>query len=352
MSSSLRIGIVAPPWLPVPPRAYGGTEAFIDVLARGLQAEGHEVTLFTTGDATCKVPRRSCFRSAIGIASGTSAHESRHVVEAYEALVGADVIHDHTVVGPLYARSLHGWPVVTTNHGPFDDVLTPVYRALQRRIPVVAISHHQASTARGLTPAAVIHHGLELGRFPVGSGQGGYAAFLGRMHPDKGVDLAIKAARSAGMPLRIAAKMSEPLEKEYFASIIRPMLGADVEFLGEVGFADKTRLLGEAACLLNPIRWAEPFGLVMAEALACGTPVVTTARGSAPEIVEHNKTGFLCRGERSLVHGLERAGELRRADCRSAAEERFSAERMVREYLAVYEKAITPLPESAEISAA
>jgi glycosyltransferase involved in cell wall biosynthesis len=248
-----------------------------------------------------------------------------------------DIVHDHTLVGPLYADRFPWLPVVTTNHGPFLSDLGPVYRAVSARVPVIAISHHQASTADGVNLAGVVHHGVDCDRFPVGPGGGGYALFLGRMHPDKGVHTAARVARAAGMPLRIAAKMTEPHELRYFAERVEPLLGGDVEYIGEVGTADKLTLLAEAVCLLNPIAWPEPFGMVMIEALATGTPVVTTPAGAAPEIVDHGVTGFVAPSEERLVSALSEVAGLDRATCRKTASERFSADRMVAEHLAIYQ---------------
>jgi glycosyltransferase involved in cell wall biosynthesis len=333
----MRIVIIAPPWVAVPPLAYGGTEAMLDTLAQGLHRSGHDVLLFTTGDSTCPVPRGSVLPRAIGVGVGGSASELRHVIHAYQAARGADLVHDHTLVGPVYADRFPGLPVVTTNHGPFESELGDYYRAIGDRTPVIAISHHQASTADGIPVAAVIHHGVDLERFPVGMGDGGYALFLGRMCPEKGIDVAIGAARRAGTPLRIAAKMSEAAEQLYFDREIRPLLGGDIDFIGEVGYQDKLTLLGEAACLLNPIAWPEPFGMVMVEALACGTPVVATPMGAAPEIIDHGVTGFICSDEASLADALDSATRLDRPTCRQTVAERFSAERMVARHVELYE---------------
>ncbi|MGH9101738.1 MAG: glycosyltransferase family 4 protein [Acidimicrobiales bacterium] len=320
----------------VPPPAYGGTEAVLDTLARGLHAIGHEVTLFTTGDSTCPVPRASVLPRAIGVGVGGSATELRHVIHAYEVAAGADVVHDHTLVGPVYADRFAGLPVVTTNHGPFESELGDYYRAIGERTPVIAISRHQASTARGVPVAAVIHHGVDLDRFPPGPGNGGYAVFLGRMCPEKGVDTAVRAARLAGIPLRLAAKMSEAAEQLYFDRLVRPLLGGDIEYVGELGSVDKLALLGGAICLVNPIAWPEPFGMVMVEALACGTPVVATPMGAVPEIVDHNVTGFVCSGEQALADAVLASTGLDRQACRRAVAARFSAERMVADHSALY----------------
>lgn len=341
-AAALRVGILAPPWLPVPPPAYGGTENVLDTLARGLTQAGAEVLLYSTGDATCPVDRAWSFERAVGVGGGGPLEELRQVIDAYRTFhdAGVEVVHDHTLAGPLYAGWFPDLPVVTTNHGPFDHHLATLYRAVSARVPVIAISAHQASTAPAGTVSAVIHHGIDTDQVPVGAGEGGYALFLGRMHPDKGVDLAIVAARAAGMPLRIAAKMREPHEREYFEATVAPLLGNGVEYLGEVSGADKLELLGSAACLLNPIRWAEPFGMVMIESLACGTPVVATRSGSVPEIVIDGETGFVCSNPADLAGALRRVSDLERRRCRAAAEARFSASRLAADHLRVYRAAI------------
>ena len=336
----MRVAIIAPPWVRVPPPAYGGTEAVLDTLARGLVGAGHDVLLFTSGDSTCPVPRDWVFETALGLGRAGAAAELRHAIAAYDAVADFDVVHDHTLVGPLYADRLPWLPVVTTNHGPFESDLGPLYRAVSDRVPVIAISHHHASTAQGVNLAGVIHHGVEPNDFPVGRGSGGYAAFLGRMSPDKGVHTAARVARAAGIPLRIAAKMSEPAEFEYFSACVKPLLGAGIDYIGELGRADKLALLGEAACLLNPIAWPEPFGMVMIEALVSGTPVVATRSGAAPEIVTDGVTGYLCSDEESLVAALGSLDRLDRGACRAVVEKHFSARRMVADHVAVYEAVV------------
>lgn len=333
----MRIAIVAPPWVPVPPPRYGGTEVVLDGLARGLRAAGHDVLLCTTGDSTCPVPKAVTLPRARGTVQAGSAAEIQHVVRAYDLILDwrADVVHDHTLVGPVYAARFDV-PVVTTNHGPFESELADLYRAISDRVPVIAISHHQASTARATRVAAVIHHGIDAGALPQGAGDGGYAAFLGRMSPDKGVDAAARIARAVGMPLRIAAKLVEPAEHEYFRAKVEPLLGGGVEFVGEVGGAEKAELLGGARCLLNPVRWPEPFGMVMIEALACGTPVLATPHGSVPEIVEDGVTGFVRPTETDLADVLLHVGSIDRDQCRKAVVSRFSIERMVAEHLELY----------------
>jgi glycosyltransferase involved in cell wall biosynthesis len=333
----MRIGLIAPPWIPVPPPAYGGTESVIDRLARGLVRAGHDVLLAAAANSTCPVDRVSGMDDASdgAPASGGVVTELRHVVTSYAAMDQVDVVHDHTMCGPVYRHRPLGVPVVTTNHGPFDRVLTTIYRSLPD-VPVIAISHHQASTARGVRVAAVIPHGIDVAAVPEGAGKGGFAGFLGRMNPDKGPREAALIARAAGVPLKMAAKLREPAEREYFDAEIKPLLCSDVEYVGELGEKDKLELVGNSFALLNPIQWPEPFGLVMIEALAAGTPVVATPAGSAPEIVDDGVTGYLRKGCAGLADALLTAADLDRAACRAAAESRFATERMVREHVQLY----------------
>jgi glycosyltransferase involved in cell wall biosynthesis len=331
----MRIGLIAPPWFPVPPSGYGGIEDVVDNLARGFSQAGHEVLLAAATDSRCPVPLVAGMQASDPGGVGDDWSGLLHVVRAYEAMDGMDIIHDHTLAGPLCAERPASIPVVTTVHGPLTPALAEIYRAAARHVAVVGISRRQV--AEGCVPiASVIHHGIDIPAIPVGPGTGGYACFLGRMCPDKGVAQAIAIARSAGIPLKIAAKMREPGELEYFHNVIEPMLGSNEEFLGEVAGRDKYRLLGDALALLNPIQWTEPFGLVMVEALATGTPVVGTPRGAAPEIVDSGKTGYLAHAMAELARLLPKAALLDRRACRGAAERRFSAARMVADHLNLY----------------
>ncbi len=223
----LKVGLIAPPWVTVPPTIYGGTELVIDHLARGLDARGHDVTLFTTGDSTCPVKRQWLHERAVGTTADLMT-ELSHVEAAYAALADCDIIHDHTLLGLLWAGNIptHA-PVVTTVHGQFTPALSTLYRAIGSHIGVIAISEHQRSTAPTVPVDAVIHHGIDLDMFPMGEGDGGYVVFLGRMSPDKGVHRAINVARAAGKRLIIAAKMWEPEEHRYYHEVVEPLLGDD-----------------------------------------------------------------------------------------------------------------------------
>jgi glycosyltransferase involved in cell wall biosynthesis len=254
-----------------------------------------------------------------------------------------DVVHDHTLVGPFLAPD--PLPVITTNHLPFDDVeMATVYRRLPPTISLVAISHDQAAAGRraGITVDHVIHHGVDVDEIPEGDGRGDehgpYLLCLGRMSPDKGVLVAIAIAEAAGARLLIAAKVNEPEERRYFDTEIAPRCGDRIEFLGEVGGPDKCRLLGGAAALLNPIQWPEPFGLVMIESLAAGTPVIATPWGAAPEIVEHGVNGFLGADTDALVDAVRNIEDIDRHRCRLDVARRFGVDLMVRRHVDAYRR--------------
>ena len=345
----MRIALIAPPWTPIPPPLYGGIELVVDELARGFVAAGHEVTLFATGDSTCPVPTRWTLEHAEGMRIGMAVPELRHVLHAYRELSDHhDIVHDHTVVGPFHAERYPSLPVVTTIHGPFNDELTDLYGALAGRVPVICISRAQRAAAPGVPVAGVIHHGIDAGNFPVGDGKGDsageYLLFLGRMAPDKGAHRAIEVARKAGHRVLLAAKMREAWERAYYEEQVAPLLGSDAVYLGEVSHERKVELLAGAKALLFPIRWNEPFGMVMLESFACGTPVLAFPEGAAPEVVEDGKTGFLCEDDLAMAEAVDRVGALRREDCRAAAEGYFSTERMVGEHIELFERILAGRP--------
>jgi glycosyltransferase involved in cell wall biosynthesis len=338
----MKVGLLAPPWVPVPPPSYGGTEAVVDRLARGLVTAGHEVLLFAPGDSTCPVPTVPNTSQARPDEIGITTVELAHVIRGHDGLSACDIVHDHTLAGPAVGRRRGAPPIVTTSHGPFTPEVSRVYRSFARRVPVIAISHAQAVQAslQGVHVTRVIHHGLDPDEITPGPGDGDYLLFLGRMHPDKGVDAAARVARAAGVPLRIAAKMREPAEREWFDECVKPLLSDDVTYVGEATQAEAATLLQGALALVNPIRWAEPFGLVMLEALAAGTPVLTFPIGAAPEIVEDGLTGYLCEDEDDMAKRVIDAQTLDRATCRAAVMTRFSTARVVEEHLALYQRVI------------
>jgi len=337
----MRIGLIAPPWVPVPPPAYGGTEVVIDNLARGLTELGHEVRLFTVGESQCPVPIDFLYPEAVA-PIGMTVPESAHVLAAYEALADVDVIHDHTLLGPLISgmKGLRRPPVVTTNHGPFSEETRPIYAEIARHASIVAISHSQARAAGDVQVAGVIHHGIDLKVHQPGPGDGDYLMFIGRMSADKGVHHAIRVAKKAGRRLLLATKMREQSEIDYFEKEIRPLLDPGDEMPAEMPLGRRLSLLRGARALLNPITWREPFGLVMAEALASATPVLAFPNGAAPEIIDPGRTGYLCRDEEEMISAVERVGEIDRDQCRDAAERRFSLQRMARDHDRLYRRVL------------
>jgi glycosyltransferase involved in cell wall biosynthesis len=334
----MRIGLIAPPWIPVPPPTYGGTEIVVDNLARGLADLGHDVRLFTVGESTCPVTRLHHYPAAVE-PMGDSAHELPHLLAAYEALSDVDVIHDHTFAGPLLAAAHPRGPaVVVTHHNPFTADMCLVFAVAARRAAVVAISEAHARSAHGVPVAAVVHHGIDTGLYQAGPGGGGHLLFLGRMSPDKGAHRALQVAHRAGRRLVIVTKMRERSERDYYRQQVRPLLETRDELLVEPDVHVRLDLMRSAKALLNPIAWPEPFGLVMAEALACGTPVITSPAGAAPEIVDNGRTGFLCADEDEMVAAVRLLPALDRRQCRAAAERRFSLLRMATDYDRLYRR--------------
>ncbi len=333
----MRIGLIAPPWVPVPPPAYGGTEAVVDNLARGLAALGHDVRLFTVGESTCPVDREYLYEQAF-TPIGIAVPEAAHVLAAYEALADVDIIHDHTALGPLIGPRIDGPPVVSTCHGPFDPMNSRNIASYADHVAVVAISHDQKRRGEPVPITAVIHHGIDLDSYRYGPGGGGYLMWIGRMCAAKGPHRAVEFARAAGRRLVMVSKIREDDEREFYEKHVRPLLGPEDPEPQELPLQQRVRLLQHADALLNPIDWPEPFGLVMAEALACGTPVLAFPSGAAPEIVDHGRTGFLCTGTPDMLDAIERIDTIDRADCRADAEQRFDMHRMARDHVALYRR--------------
>lgn len=343
----MRIGVVAPPWVAVPPGrgCYGGTEAVIDLLAHGFEQAGHEVMLWTTGDSTCPVPSGHILATARGEPVGIAAVELDHVIAGYEALSawGADIVHDHTLTGPLCAERSHP-PVVVTNHAPFEGELAALYRRVAQRMPVVAISHDQARRGGPIPVAAVIQPGVDPDTYPPGLGagndQGPYFLFLGRIIADTGADHAARAVCQMGGRLLIAGKLREDREHRFFAEHLEPLLGDDIVYLGEVPHDEEIRLLAGATALVNPLRWPEPFGMAMIEAFACGTPVVAYRYATAPEIIDDGVTGYLCDDLDDMAARLTQVPHLDRTACWATVAERFTTQRMVADYVALFERVL------------
>jgi glycosyltransferase involved in cell wall biosynthesis len=336
LSSVGRIGILAPPWLALPPDAYGGIEAVVALLSERLAERGHDVVLVAApGSRVAGVDLRTPLGD-LPDEIGRAGPELLHTLAALDALEGCDVILEHA--GPIAAllASAHlRAPVLHVTHGPISGESLAVYRAIlprARGLRLIALSRAQWDAAPDLPFAAVCPNGIDLDRVPFCERPGDYLAFLGRMAPEKGVEEAIAIARRSGRQLRIAAKCREPAERRYFERAVAPHLGDDVVWLGELGFDDKLALLAGAAALAFPISWPEPFGMVMIEAMACGTPVLATPCGSVPEIVADGVTGFVRADLPDLAAAVGQVGELDRSACRAHVAERFSADAMADAY--------------------
>jgi len=317
-----------------PPRSYGPWEQVASTLAEGLVARGHEVTLFATADSQTRA--RLHAEAPTGYEEDPTIDvkvcESLHIAAVFERAAQFDVISNQFDFLPLTYSRLVATPVVTTVHGFSSERIVRVYRAYDDVAHYVSIS--DSDRHPDLTYAATIHHGLDLAQFSPGPGDGGYLLFLGRIHPDKGTHLAIDVARRAGMPLVVAGVVHD---EPYFRSLVEPHVDGDrVRFVGSVGPVERDALLGGAAALLHLIDFEEPFGLSVVEALAAGTPVIATPRGSMPELVRDGVTGFLVRDADHAVAAIERLSTIDRAACRRDAETRFSADRMVDQYEALF----------------
>ena len=333
----MRIAVLAPPWFAVPPTGYGGIEWIVSLLADGLTTRGHDVTLFASGDSHTKA--KLVFERAPSELIGRSLPELEHVLSCYERAYDFDVINDHT--GPLAAGlgGLVSTPVVHTIHGPLDAELGGVYESLRTvssNVGLISISLNQRRPKPDLHWVANIPNALDLEHYPCKPHRGDYLLFLGRMNHEKGAHRAVAVAIELGLPLKLAGKVREPREKEYFAEFVEPHLGEEIEYLGEVNHGTKVELLQNARATLFPIEWEEPFGLVMIESMACGTPVIATRWGAVPEVIEHGVSGIIVDDYRIMPAALEEADRLDPLECRRYAEQHYAPERMVADYLRAY----------------
>jgi glycosyltransferase involved in cell wall biosynthesis len=334
----LRIAIVAPPWFHVPPDGYGGIEAIVADVVDGLVGRGHEVCLVAAGRRGTQAQHFfTSYDEPPSERLGEPLAEVLHAATSTQALAEfePDVVHDNTLAGPLTAE-LRRVPTVVTTHGSVTGEAGRYLETLGDAVQLVAISDAQRRAAPDLNWVARVHNAVDVDSFPVGKGRDGYLLFLGRFCPDKGAHLAIDAARAAGWSLVLAGKLNEPAEREYFEEAVRPRLGRGVTYVGEADAEMKRELYGAASALVFPICWEEPFGLVMIEAMACGTPVIAFRRGSVPEVVESGVTGFVVDGPDEMVAAIGRVGELDRAACRRRVEQHFDLPVMVDGYERVF----------------
>ena len=338
----MKIAQVAPLFESVPPKLYGGTERIVSYLTEELVRQGHEVTLFASGDSVTSARLRAGCDHALRLdpdCKDTLSHHITMIEQVEQEASDFDIVHYH--IDYLHFPTTRRTPQrhLTTLHGRLDlPDLQPLYREY-RDMPVISISDSQRKPLSFANWQATVYHGLPPSLYRFQEEPGKYLAFLGRISPEKGCDRAIEIAREAGLPLRIAAKIAEGADMDYFNAVIRPMLKEPgIEFIGEITERDKGSFLGGALALLFPIAWPEPFGLVMIEALACGTPVVAFPIGSVPEILEPGVNALLGSTPAELVAGLQNIERIDRRACRESFERRFSDARMSEDYQKVYRR--------------
>ncbi len=343
----MRIAQIAPLTEAVPPRLYGGTERVVSYITEELVRLGHDVTLFASGDSVSSARLEAGWPSALRFNSALRDFQAPHTLmleSVYDQADAFDVLHFHMDYWPFALFSRQRTPFVTTLHGRLDlPELVPIFDRF-RKVPVVSISDSQRRPQPQANFVRTVYHGLPPGLLTPRPVKPAYLAFLGRIAPEKSPDRAIRIARRAGIPLKMAAKIDR-VDETYYRERIRPMIdGRHVELIGEIGDADKPDFLSGAVALLTPIDWPEPFGLVMIEAMACGTPVIAFNRGSVPEVVDHGMTGYIVQDEPGAVAAVPLAAGLSRTAIRRCFEQRFTARRMAEEYVELYAALATERP--------
>lgn len=340
----MRIAQVAPLEESVPPKGYGGTERVVSYLTEELVDAGHEVTLFASGDSSTTAELIPMTPQSLRLDEGCSdplAHHTlmlQHVIDRADAF---DVVHFHIDYLHFPISRQKRWRHVTTLHGRLDiPDLQPLYERYAN-LPLISISSAQRDPLKAANWIDTVYHGLPENLYEGRDEPGSYLAFLGRISPEKRVDRAIEISSASGIPLKIAAKIGEE-DRTYFEQEIEPLFDRpNVEHVGEIGEEDKNDFLGNARALLFPIDWPEPFGLAMIEALACGTPVIAYPRGAVPEIVKDGTAGFIVESISEAVEAVKRSSRLKGNRCRQYFESRFTAKRMMRDYLTVYQKLLS-----------
>ena len=339
----MRIAVIAPVWFPVPPTGYGGIELVVSLLADGLVDAGHDVTLFASGGSRTKAKLVSPMSPAPDPHElGNPWYDAYHALASYLQVSDFDIVHDHSgIAGPICGALLQGKPpVVHTLHGPWTDQNRVLYSLLAKHLHLVAISDAQRAGNLDVPYAGTVHNGIDVSSYKFRAEKERSLVYIGRANPDKGPTEAITIARRAGFPLLMLLKRGEPPERAYFEREVEPMLGGDIELYENVTHEEKNELLGRACAMVFPIRWPEPFGLVMIEAMACGTPVITTNWGAAPELVDDGVTGFRRDAEDDLVDAVRHIDSLDPAACRRRVEDLFSGEAMVHGYEALFREIV------------
>jgi len=337
----LRIAQVAPLYESVPPKCYGGTERVVSYLTEELVRLGHNVTLFASGDSVTNAKLIAPCERSLRLdpdCLDQLAHHVTMIEQVFKLASEFDIIHFHIDYLHFPVSSRMGIPNVTTLHGRLDiPDLAGIYKEFPQ-MGVVSISDSQRRPLPSLNWKRTVYHGLPPNLYNFHDQPGDYLAFLGRISPEKGIDQAIEISRRTGITLKVAAKV-DAADRAYFEETVEPLLGSDlVEFIGEIGEGKKDDFLGNARALIFPINWPEPFGLVMIEAMGCGTPVVAYRRGSVPEVIDDGVTGFICDNIDEAVSAVNRVSALNRKHCRQTFEERFNVTRMAMDYVGLYKE--------------
>jgi glycosyltransferase involved in cell wall biosynthesis len=339
----MRIAQIAPLQESVPPSAYGGTERVVSWLTEELVRHGHDVTLFATGDSVTSARLVPIVPKALRPA-GVPDYLPATVLAVGRALEHADefdIIHSHIDVPAVPFARLVKTPILFTTHGRLDQPWVRLLYNAYADINLVSVSDNQRRLLPHWNWQGTVYNGIGLSEYTFYPRSGEYLAFLGRISPEKGIEEAIEVARLAGIPLKVAAKI-DPADRKYYEERVAPLLrGPLVEYVGEINQKEKDIFLGRALALLFPIRWPEPFGLVMAEAMATGTPVIAGRFGSVPEVIDDGHTGFICDSVEEMALAAERVGELDRATCRAVVQQRFSAAAMAEGYEAIYRRLLS-----------
>lgn len=336
----LRIGVIAPPWFAVPPTGYGGIERVVSYLVNGLVARDHEVTLFAAGGSTAPGTVVSLFEAPPSRLLGDVGMEIANATQAYLRHQEFDIIHDHSN-GGLGCAALCPTPVVHTVHGPVTAGTAAMLSQLAPPVNLIAISESQRQSLPMGVPADLVYNAVEMDGIPFSEQPGVYLLFCGRVSPQKGILDAIEIARRAKMPLLMVLKINEKPEEEYFVEVVRPRLkGLDVDVRESPPEAEKQEAYRDALATLFPIQWEEPFGLVMIESMATGTPVIAYPRGSVPEIIDHGRTGYICQGQDEAVMAVSRVASLDRAVVRNHVVQRFDADLAVDRHVAIYRRIV------------
>lgn len=336
----MKIAQVSPLFEAVPPKLYGGTERVVYYLTEELVREGHDVTLFASADSITSATLIATVDKALRLNPDCEDQLAPHIAQLQDVMNMADqfdIIHYHT--GYLHFPFSQACPTpdITTLHGKLSvPELQYIYQRFHQ--PVVSISNQQREALPYANFIGTVYHGLPVDLHPMGNGNGNYLAFLGRISPEKGIDKAIEWAKAAGITLKIAAKVDKA-DEHYFEKEIRHLLNDPlIEYIGEINEAEKSDFLGNALALLFPINWDEPFGMVMIEAMACGTPVIAHGRGSVKEVIEHGRNGFVVSSTEEAVCCIRQLSPLQRKQVRQVFEERFTVSKMAKAYLQLYEK--------------